>query len=682
MAVRSEFMNTSNPEAWFEILEKLRGQLRAVSRDKPEDFQRDVLRIVQSAGAFEDAQARDDGAVWARVIDGPVIALPFRLHGAPPEPSPAQPAALSGELPTQTASLLTRREKTEGNRGQEFQFHGGLPAGKNAVVFCTTDVLADTAFAFELQQWLRGCAYNVTGDPTRPMRPMGLQSLRSLGEISVLYWSCHAWYYYLNLSSKYHWAVAVQVRRMDGSDSSDSESKRALADDVEGPPKSFIPRIYLSHYPDPDPAKNAWYYHITSQFVRHYFRFSANSLVFIDGCGTAAGLGTSADFINAFHEKQASVYLGWTGEIDDDYARSVAKFIFGGLLGTELGDLIGKESRQPPRRPFDLDAMLSVLREHNKDEYKGVKLVTNRGPGNFGGLLPNIFGMTVAPIGKELSIVGLVGDDKARAKATINGKRLREKKEAHEDPSLLGLRLTCGLSECRGGGEVVLDVDGRQSNWRWLTEWTGHIKYTREEIGEPPFSGKRTYTIEFDFLLPADVQDHRNSPDADPEPHDQRERSVVEVLNYRFHAEGHVEQGGASPKQGKRIFNYSTQHADLNRVATVGFSLEPAKKQLLLYVLPAEFARSDAVKEESWSENADGSKYPAAPRLLSSIAFFPNDISDFIVIPLDKKLSSSDSHAKTTPRGSTDAIPISNTWNHRLEWHIDAKYPPDPAAPV
>ncbi len=663
-------MTTLGPTAWLDVLADIGVQLQEVPRDNQDVYQQEVLKIVRASAAFEAVERQYNGSVWARFVNGPIVAIPYQLT-SPPRATSSLNHPTQVAVPTETLTFippempLHKRETSDNLPGPV-----EMPTSNLVMAFSSTKSPEDSVFVEELRQWLIGSGYHPLDKPTPQTILKALRSMKDI-EIGIFYWTTHSWIYNVSEEDPDKRGLVIITNKVIEANDFDSITQA----DYNPKPNTFSAKLYMVFAYDKD--KSIYYHGITSEFVKYYMRFSTNSLVFFDSCASFY-----TDFMEVCKEKKASLYLGWTSFVRPDVAIPTARYLFGGLLGTSP-----VPPGQPFQRPFNFDAVFAGMQRKRKeglgvDTSPPSELMFSRAPGKsgeFGILMPSLYWLLATP--EELSIMGDFGKEHEHAKVTINGHPLAVKKNKSQDFWSDSHLITCDLSDWKGGGAVLVELNEHQGNWRWLTEWSGHIIYTREEIGEPPFKGTITLTTEFSFLLRADVQDRRVAPDTDPYLVD-LQWQWVDVLNYRFHAEGRVEQMGASPTQGKRVFQFGTQHADLNRVANVGFGFEPAKKQLLLKVLPATFARYDAIKEESWIEEADGKTYPMAPRLESSIAFFPDDISDFIVIPLEKNLSSSSSHTKPTPRGSTDHIPISNAWKHRLEWHIDAKYTPDPAAPV
>src|SRR6185369_15589673 len=79
------------------------------------------------------------------------------------------------------------------------------------------------------------------------------------------------------------------------------------------------------------PLKLTNYYCIAPRFVNRYWRFSENSLIYIDTCHSASDYARS--FVDACATSGAASYAGWTKSVQDKASAQTTQVFFDALLG-------------------------------------------------------------------------------------------------------------------------------------------------------------------------------------------------------------------------------------------------------------------------------------------------------------------------------------------------------------
>jgi hypothetical protein len=258
------------------------------------------------------------------------------------------------------------------------------------------------------------------------------------------------------------------------------------------------------------------HYAITASFIPEYMTFSPGSFVMMNGCDSAAASATG--FMSAFSSAGAANYLGWAGTSGDDGADPI-RYVFDRLLGEVPGGgnrTIAQES--PPQRAFDIGPVLQTMTDqgiiplHVVDSSGRVVedgTLTAEGSGN-AILAPSIAFVSTTDYSKLLGIAGIFDPtQKANAAVTVGG-------QACPIVDWSAETVTCTLPESGPGseGDVVVSVNGIQSNAVSLTSWRGTFKF--QITGESDLQS----TLLLDLHWRADIHNWRTAPHVQPHHYD------------------------------------------------------------------------------------------------------------------------------------------------------------------
>jgi hypothetical protein len=256
-------------------------------------------------------------------------------------------------------------------------------------------------------------------------------------------------------------------------------------------------------------CKNIGHYGITAHFVNRYMSFAKNSLVIIDAC--ESGSAQAIDMRQAFANRNASVYVGWTKRVDANFAYKSMKYLIDRLLGANR---ITPET--PKQRAFNIDDIRADMAQNRNlvnDPYQNAILTVFRLKDDFGLLAPSIQFLSVEEREDEsrLIIAGMFGTDPGDGKRAvrINGQSL----DVITWQSHL-IECDVPVSGANAAGTVVVEVgEGsnlRKSNAVNLTEWKGDVIYTRDDPGDQNVA----MTLRVHFR--ADIHAFRDMPHEQP----------------------------------------------------------------------------------------------------------------------------------------------------------------------
>ncbi len=263
--------------------------------------------------------------------------------------------------------------------------------------------------------------------------------------------------------------------------------------------------------------------YLTAAFVRQFWRgkFARNSFVYIDSCWSL----NNRDFLSAIFDAGASVYAGWPGATLPESSYYTLWYVFDRLLGANsvgAGDQNIDRNRLeevPAQRPFDWGALKDDMARKNvgktRDPETGEpsELRFEPGPGGeFGVLRPSIQFLSVDELNGSLYIGGIFGrrPPSDRAEVTVGGQPLDiEFDQWTED------WITCSGLGPRSCGDVVLTINGKQSNPVPLTLWHGEVEVS---VTGP---GTLSSTVKINLYLRGHVHDFRERPGEAPDPQGQ-----------------------------------------------------------------------------------------------------------------------------------------------------------------
>jgi len=350
-----------------------------------------------------------------------------------------------------------------------------------------------------------------------------------------------------------------------------------------------------------------WHYGINPSFVTRYMSFADNAVVFLDSCDGAK----NDTMRNACFEKGASVYVGWTKEIDWDSGYRASTFLFDRLLA---GNQYVRES--PNQRPFDFGAVHRDMMRRNYDtdlgnlssaeapplghagagshepspaslEKRGddtsLLAIHHKSGHTFAGLRPSVANLVVFETLEELHLLGYFGAK--QGSVTINGHAVTVKSW---EPGTVKVELPS--SGPGSAGPVVVEVDGRHSNTVPLTEWRGQFRYTQEDNSHGPALKK---TATFTLHLRHDVHAYRLVPHVEPHANSAKNRGFTSLMaakdskvewafsgaatafktTYELSGSGAFTK--AEVKKGGPVFSFSGElDAELKKVSRTSLSVE------------------------------------------------------------------------------------------------------------
>jgi hypothetical protein len=473
------------------------------------DFEADnqaMLTWIQGRPEYEASGISKSGSVWARFTDGRVVGL---LRSRDAKGRPIRGSSGGG------ASIMDKATCGFAKADQKSKFM--LPSSRQVRILNHPDMLdrfGTRVLPSQAAQWFEAAGYTLAhGDASVE----GLKKTRGDG---IFCYDTHGGYFPVNGQGPdvVNFASATRV---------DAEHDSLYADDHH---EGRIVHCYI--HISGTGSETGWY-GITPAFVTKYMSFADNAFVFLNACHSAA----DHTMCNAFFEKRASVYAGWTDVVNGPSAYQASTFLFDRLLAANF-----YVPEAPKQRPFDFGAVYGDMRRRNYDtnllgllsdaessphehfdpaapdhppasqlkrEPDASSLVIHHKSGHtFAGLRPSIGQMTVFEDKDELHLLGYFGGKQGKVK--INGHSVTVKSwEAST------VKLALPSSGPGSAGPVVVEVDGRHSNTVPLTEWRGQFRYTQEDNSHGP-SLKRRAT--FDLHFRADVHQFRRIPHETPHP--------------------------------------------------------------------------------------------------------------------------------------------------------------------
>lgn len=367
--------------------------------------------------------------------------------------------------------------------------------GNNAVVLDVFDGSMGTPNS-QISQMLTKRGYNVTSTTAT------LPVLRSLSNMSVLYWSTHGGQAnnYLRPGSTFWsiWTATPANATADANNYDDLVNGRLVIFDAPagkalGPFKDIERR-----------------YAITASWVSYYnWSFTTHSCAFINCCWSDAG-----GFCEALRSlgQPAGLTYGWSNAANPSAAWRAGGYFFDRALGTDM-----YSPKMPGKlRPFSCDTVCGKMdslgyTQAGTEEYGASALQEN---GHDLMLAPSVANMTMydfplpgAPNEATLIINGNFGTS-APNDVQINGTSVKFKfvSSTEIDASPPGKDSAPGYS----GGVQVITAKGIKGNAAPLTSWQGTYEYDANPVAEF-ITGKMTITTSFR----ADIHKYRTAVDGD-----------------------------------------------------------------------------------------------------------------------------------------------------------------------
>jgi hypothetical protein len=530
-----------------------------------------LLQYFETNPQFELSGEADDGSVWARFNDGRLVIIPPPIPEASdaeamlaPSPS-SSPPAMAASSPV-LAVAARPDDAQEGKAVSMVRQQSGkqfnLPASDNAIVMNTLGA-GFTDASGDVNTWL-----NQKGYSSQPV-PATVEKLKTVQNVGVFYMNTHGG---AGCIGTFKACEAKQTPVAPAPAAAPAtptavpppgaltyalwtSSPVSRASDAAY--KADLDGKYLAYMlANPTSAKvYEWRYAITAEFVSKYMKFSDDSLVFIDACGSAR-----VELQAAFTKAHASAFAGWTAPTSSG---DRPNYFFDRMLGIN-GAYEKFKKPKPPNRPFDVEAVIWTMAKEGTSTmvHAGgtTKLVVGRSAGSFGLLRPSIERLVINEEKDELEIHGLFGD--SWGKVTINDTEVAVKEEWNSKKLVVELP---GADEPGGAGNVVVTVRKHESNAVPLTLWHGEFTYT-----EGPDMLGGMWIMTYDLYLRADVHRYRTKPDTDPEDHEkvQIEAAKGSTAQWQCNWSGSVAAVGVSAGSSGKI------PLDRNPLAAASFMVE------------------------------------------------------------------------------------------------------------
>ena len=207
------------------------------------------------------------------------------------------------------------------------------------------------------------------------------------------------------------------------------------------------------------PAPCMGTYAFTAKFVeQHMGKFANGSVVYIAAC-----ISWDAGFRQAFIDKNAGVYFGWTWLFHGDEDSKASLYLFDRLLGLNDPAIVPEN---PKQRPFDYVSVYRDMDRPGKALTRSASAVLQYAPGNSeaGLLAPSIQNFEVNEDSSILVINGKFGSD--RGEVWINASQPPIKDWGKEQ-----IRVEIPVSGQSSAGDVQVRSRGRWSNMRRLGQW-------------------------------------------------------------------------------------------------------------------------------------------------------------------------------------------------------------------
>lgn len=260
-----------------------------------------------------------------------------------------------------------------------------------------------------------------------------------------------------------------------------------------------------------------WLYGITFGFVDRYWSFNPGGFAFICACSSASP--EAMTFRGSILQKGVSVYAGFTEKVETNFADDRAKYVFDRLLGVNYF-----KKPTPNQRPFTYREINEELIDKGAATWSGdaqyvpstLKFVEGTTNDSFGLLNPSIRTLSINELTDSnlkpiLTINGIFGNKMGRV-FLLTDDSTEELEIIEWGPK----RITCTIDP-DDAGDIMVEVDGRQSNYRRITKWKGTVTYTA--IPNPPGDGMICTLkdkITWDLVFRADVASFRERPGYKP----------------------------------------------------------------------------------------------------------------------------------------------------------------------
>lgn len=471
------------------ILSSIIAKADALPATDPAQDNQELARFLSGIPELRDVLVSADGCVWGQFLDGRQLTLvrnrPSNDQEPQLPPSLAQPEPSSGESAMATAGRVSLQATSS------FR----IPKSSKAFLL-THHSLGNQIYhplnwqsTPEMKSWFSDKGYETTeGDST-------LAALSGVRDAGVFYYEGHSAF---RPDKKKFILVTASTLSEPVSAEFQEDLQYALI---------LQPRAHTKAY-----------YSITPDFIRKHMSFSADSLVFINGCTTATP--EANELHQAFFGQGASVFVGWTDSAGDFASWRAARYLFDRLLGANRSFhlLRSPDFREdPPQRPFDLVSVVRAMQNHaiplDQTQASGRPVAQLAFLGNpsastrFNLLVPSLERMRVDESKEELQIVGLFDPEMPAEVVVSDGQSF----DIKNSTPVSGRQLFSPLAADGhpSAGRVSVLQDGRQGNTVPLSEWRVKGRLVRYfSVGQEQPSA----TYEFNLHFRTDVHSARQVP--------------------------------------------------------------------------------------------------------------------------------------------------------------------------
>jgi hypothetical protein len=230
---------------------------------------------------------------------------------------------------------------------------------------------------------------------------------------------------------------------------------------------------------------------ITGDFVKTYWQFAPNSVVFINACfsGDLTQPGSAQEFIDACWAKNAGVYFGWT-ERATPFCYDTVRYFTDRLVGANQ---FRKESPDQRAMPWELSYQDTQRAGLTHDPAFGADLKAFPKAGGDSIIAdPSIQEVLANEWDEELVLRGWFGKKQfyngTSARVFVGGKQLTIKSWKSD-----GTEIVCALPATGPGsnGDTYVEVPSELGRWRksnvhQLTEWAIEFQYIWDNWGDIP----------------------------------------------------------------------------------------------------------------------------------------------------------------------------------------------------
>jgi hypothetical protein len=493
----------NSTRAGFKALQAVSTFATQVWRKSP-DYLDQIATFIKNWPEFESSGRDDKGGVWAKSAEAELVMFPFVPEYAPESGSTASVAVNSPGPSTSGPTLMgqraTARKRSAAPTGstETYTLHGP-PKSKKAYLINALHSSDRGANIGLLERYLKGHGY----DP-HVVQPT-LEQLEKLADAGIVYIMSHA----MDVKRE---GAGLHIMTDEYVGALDDEGLDRWANILMTRPQNEVGLFF-----DGNDKNN--YIAISPDFIKNHWSglFAENGLFWLDGCE-----GDELRFQQiVFDAAKARFLMCWQGGANVPACKAAVAYFFDRALG--VNEI---EKKDPPNRPFDYQSIYHVMIDHvpslvvadftdpltGKHTAGRLEFLATWTPVldfSSGILLPSIYWFSVSEDDKELVLKGLFGVEGTGAKISIAGTPLTIK-------SWLETEVHCELPSA--SGKVLVELDGRQSNPRWLTEWSGDFTYSDLQTWkEPrPAAGQIGLTVSFHLHFRGDILQTRAKPELTP----------------------------------------------------------------------------------------------------------------------------------------------------------------------